>query len=450
MRTLFSIAILLLAASTAYCASRNVGSGQTYSTISSALAASSPGDTVVVFGGTYTETPNVGIAGVTIRAADGEAPEIVGRFQVSATNVTVDGLGIRGWSGTGNHGVLCSGFSGLTVRRCRIYDGAQDGSAIYTRNCGNVLIISNELYNCSAGVNINSGRGDSYDSGTRIVGNLVHDNSFDGMDLHGVYLTVQGNYIYNNIATNWATTHPDGIQLIDSTVDGQRGVQNIRIAGNWIKNHTQNIFTSFYTTNVAIWNNVLWIESGVVNGVDLGGIATKNIACWGTESVQIYNNTLIGGNNTGIYLAYEATMGPMAADVRNNIISGVVHPGIGVWVQNSRDLLTLDHNLYHDNGYDVRIASSYYDTLAIYQAAQGIQEVHGVAGDPQLGDLPTPIPGPNSIAIRAGAILGTPFETDLNGRARPTSTGWDIGALQAISGPTATAATLSVGTLRGP
>ena len=426
----------------AHGATLEVGDGRAYATVAAALAAANSGDTVSVFDGVYAEDVTLADAGLTLAAADGAAPWIVGRVVVGQSNVTVRGLGIGGWTNANAGGVHVSGYSGMTVENCSITNaGSASGSGIYTRNGSSHLIRSNTITGCATGVNVNSGVGSSYETGIRIVANRIATNHFDGLDIHGRFITISGNEIFRNFDTNWVATHPDGIQLIDTTIDGHQSCQDIWIVRNRIWSHPQNIFGGYYTTNILIANNVLWSETGVVSGVDLDAVTTKHIALFSGRDVLIANNTLGRAINSGIYVSYDAGQASGGIRVTNNIITGIATGGIAVFFGNASDIGGIDHNLYYGNGYDARIASTYYSTVGDFAAATAYED-HGVSGNPLLTAW---IPGVGSPAIGAAATLSE-FTDDFTGRVR--SAPWDIGAYE--SGTTAMAGSANIGILTFP
>jgi len=432
------LALLLVAASCCG-ATREVGSGKTYATITDAITAASAGDTISVFNGTYAETISLSKSNLTISAAAGNAPEIAGRITASAQGFTLRGMIVRDWTGLNNVGVRVDGQTNATIENCEFRNGPEGSSAIYIRNTGGVLIRSNTTHHCATGINIVSGRGSSYATGTRIENNLVVSNWFDGMDLHGRYLTVTGNTIYRNFDTNWVANHPDGIQLIDSTVDSQQGCQEVIIARNRIYSHPQNVFVGWYTTNLVVANNVMDNEAGVVSGVDLDSATTKHVVLMSGTNLLVANNTFGRCGNSGVYLVWEADKWA-SARVLNNVTDGVFGGGLAVYAMSTTNIVELDYNLYGtNNSYAVRVGASYYTTAATARAATAYED-HGIDGNPLLSSY---VPQAGSPALNAGITLSE-FSDDYTGATRAAP--WDIGAYELIH-PTASAGTVTVGSL---
>jgi len=111
----------------------HVGTGQTYSTINSAITDSTSGDIIIIHSGTYLEDSLTPKSNTTIQGALGETRPIIDAQQYgvdidifvfilkSVSQVTLDRLDIRG-GGTrgitiGNEG---SGVDHLTISNCKI------------------------------------------------------------------------------------------------------------------------------------------------------------------------------------------------------------------------------------------------------------------------------------------------------------------------------------------
>lgn len=142
-RAILVTAVLTLysMAAVAWGATLNVGSGQTYSTIQSAIVAASNGDVVVVHPGTYAEETNFLGKAITVRSTDPGNPLVVSSTIIHTINSPkiavaftsgegsssiLDGMHLVGKPGGGRYGVNVSSSSSPTIRRCRI-DGSQVG-----------------------------------------------------------------------------------------------------------------------------------------------------------------------------------------------------------------------------------------------------------------------------------------------------------------------------------
>lgn len=156
-----SLAPLLLAAASheAHSATLNVGPGMQYSSPCVAVAAASPGDTILVTPGTsaYTDSCKVDVQGLTIKGVGGQPaidlsgtvpiPNEKGIFDVTADDVTIDNIELRGGSvgdsaaqlGANGAGIRDEA-SGLTVIHCYIHDN-QDGILATPGSPGSTLTV---------------------------------------------------------------------------------------------------------------------------------------------------------------------------------------------------------------------------------------------------------------------------------------------------------------------
>nr|WP_209629079.1 NosD domain-containing protein [Methanofollis sp. W23] len=142
-----------------------------YTTISDAVAASNPGDTVVVKDGAYTENVQVNKqltihtenGAVTVTAASPAKPV----FNLAADGVTLEGFTVRGPCDWG--GIEIVGFDDCIVRK-------------------------NDVSGCYNGVHLG---GDA--TGNTVEENYCHENNRRGLSLRD---TVAGNLVFNNTCEN--------------------------------------------------------------------------------------------------------------------------------------------------------------------------------------------------------------------------------------------------------
>lgn len=422
-----AVLILLFAVSLITCdnllaATLEVGAGQTYTTIQSAITASSSYDTINVHAGTYTETVTISKP-LTVQRNTGDVPVIHGHVIIATgiNEVTIDGLTITS-------------------------AGSSTGPGIYSVNSNRITIKNNHIYEMidatidGDGIQINSGHSSdgTYANGIIIHDNLVHDNDVDGMKLHGQYYTIYNNTIHGDIDTNYVSDSPDGIQLNAGTDHGYTATQHVKIFNNTIYNHAQNIYcegstpSAFDCSDIQIYNNVLYHESAVIHGVDMDSIYAWSIHVkWGKD-VWIYNNTI--GRSKGPCVRLRSNS-PGTIHIKNNIFSNShLNGDYGVWSEINTDLADgeLDYNIYNmASSKIVSWGGPSYTTLAAFQAAYPTMEIHGLSANPLLNSFPTPTLQSGSPAITAGANLGISYNVDKSGFTRPSAPApWDIGAYQ--------------------
>lgn len=288
----------------------------------------------------------------------------------------------------------------------------------------------------------------TFGHGIRITNNYVHDNITDGMELHSQYLTVAGNIIYDNITTAWASTHPDGIQLLAGTADGFTAVQHVKIYNNQIRNHTQNIFSegtlagaSADTQDIQIFNNVVFNTMTTVNGVNMATLGGVNLMIKWSKDVYIVNNTLGDIGSSGNSIHVQDCFNGSVHIKNNNIINSVSY---GVYVEDPSDISAgeFNYNSYYVTAADNIIwNTTFYATRAAFHTAVPTQETNGISGNPTVNAFPTPTLIAGSPAINAGVNLTslaiTELLTDAAGVSRPTPTGaWEIGAYEFVASAT--------------
>ncbi len=167
----FCILVILLAAGTAGAATLNVGQGQIYSTIQSALDASETGDIVSVSEGTYYENVLLRKSGVVIMGRNKEKTIIDGQktgsvIRIETNDVTISGFTIRNNGGSGK---------------------ADGGVSLY--NANNNILVNSIFENNTAGISI-----DSSSNNNVIAGNIIRYNYREGIRL----FSSMDNKIYNN------------------------------------------------------------------------------------------------------------------------------------------------------------------------------------------------------------------------------------------------------------
>lgn len=408
------------------------------STIRAAILAAAKGDTILVHAGTYREDIIIRKAGLEIQNYPGDAPVLEGRVFVSANNVSVTGLEITAWRNLLNRticaGIYATGISGLKVQNCVIHDAPQGlyAPGIYLRDSTKITLERNEVYRCTLGIKVVSAHStdNSYEKGIAIRYNLIHDNPTDGVQLHGECIQVLANTIYNNIDAAFASKHPDGIQLMGRLSDGYNAVHHCIIMRNLIKNHTQNIFTEGSNggdlsdcADIHIASNVVYNESGWVNGADMDSINSKNILLKESKNVFVFNNTLGACKLNAITIANCSPKGTI--HIKNNIFATATGKAVSMDTHNAIAFGELNYNFYGWNLYFLKIGSKYYTSLS--SLPYGF-ETAGLAGNPKVDSLPDATLSADSRCIGKGRNLGPGYSIDVEGNVRLETGAWDIGA----------------------
>jgi hypothetical protein len=318
------VCTLTLAATASFAATLNVGPGQPYTTIQSAINAAANGDTVLVAPGTYFENINFIGKAITVTSSGGAALTTIDGgskggqatviFNSGETRASViSGFTIRGggdslFAGNSDGGVYAGGAS-PTIK----------GNTITANYCHNIdiefgaaAIIDNEV----SGVlqDTNNSQGQSYCT----FGSAVH---LQGTPYTGQWNIVVGNTIENNLTGS-------GVNLW--------AAQNVVVQSNIIRNNTSpDPGSAFISVND---NGTVFIQNLVYGNTSNCGGALSFMETGlspANPSILIANNTIVdnvtpiatgGSECTAISQIYPSpyaygSSGPGALIV-NNIVSG--------------------------------------------------------------------------------------------------------------------------------
>jgi parallel beta-helix repeat protein len=451
---LFSVLLAPAASAT----QREVGGAQAYATMQACMNAAVTGDICNVHAGTYTENVAFKTSGVTLQANSGDTVIVKGTIDIASNaNSIVDGFQVTGFSVTSNGGIHAYNTTGGIVRNNVVHDAS--GSGIYTRLVTNFQITGNTVHDMAGPCCISDGDGivaystNSTDGtpahGVRISNNEVYQNHQDGIELNGNYASVFNNYVHDNIYSDWASTHPDGIEC-NGIADNFTGCSHDFVYGNVVKNQDQNIY--FYgngspSQNADIWifNNVIFNDPTSSTGVNMLTASASQIILGIGDKAYILNNTIGGtvqyfdillGDGSG---GTDGTQAFTNVTVENNIITN--SPYVGFWTYPASNVVAMNGNLYYNNSSAMVHwgSSGNLNSIAAVRSATGM-EANGQSANPLVAAFPTPTLGSGSPAIGAGVNLtnlGQTFlNSDKNGTPRPGSGGWDVGAYSSGSAVT--------------
>lgn len=459
---LVSLCLDVVSYSSASAATSAVGPGQSHTTIQSAIDAAAGKDVVLIHPGTYIENVVIDKA-LTVKADRHAKVVLQGHIVVKANDVIVEGLEITGWgaSDPDTDGIVAEKQSGLNVDSCIIHAGPGSGAPIQVgtingslgrgtaagiriRNSSKTRITNNDIYGCIKGIRIQSSHStdDTFENGTVISSNKVHDCPIDGLNVQGQYITIEDCMIYDNMDVNFAKNHPDGIQFVGAlNTDGYNAVQHARVLRNTIYNQTQQIFLqgtlakrggagggeNSDCTDVLIANNVCYNVGGeVVHGQLMSALpAGLGIGFEACADVSVYNNT-VTNLNLGIGVT---NCKDRSVHIKNNILA---HNKNAIRVIDPNDLAPgeLDYNLFFDNKHLANWGSVFHRDLTALRSAAAGQARHCVEANPKLTEALAPVPSAGSAAVAAGVNLSKDFTTDRAGNKRSSSAAWDIGAFQ--------------------
>lgn len=267
-----------------------VGAGQTYTKIQDAVDAASAGDTVFVYGGTYSE--NIGIyKTLTIIGNGSIVTDVIGSpnyaFKITANRVNLSGFDIQ------NHNGGLLGYGGIylfKVQNCRIENNSISdfSTGIGFSFSSNNLLYNNTILNGMVGFNL--GFSSEY--------NIFSNNTFSGND-QGIsffssgYNTLKGNTFIKTGLQFWLSG--DGLNywnthIIDTTntVNGKPIQYRKNASGETIPPGAGQIILANCTSMVIKDQNVSGGRAGIILGR--------------SSNNQIFNNIASSNREGGIYI----------------------------------------------------------------------------------------------------------------------------------------------------
>ncbi|MEP7154430.1 MAG: right-handed parallel beta-helix repeat-containing protein [Betaproteobacteria bacterium] len=292
---------------------RCVGVGKQYTTIQAAVTAALAGDTVLVDDGTYVgfraTRSGTAVNRITIKAAGTSAiinsPNSTGDEGITISNtsyITIEGFTVTGIShyGMGAHDATSdnpmrgvqilnntvSGSGSVNIYLSQLADSLIEGNSasgsgtshgIYLANGGadNTILRGNRCFNnFKNGIHLNGDAsiagGDALHKNITFDGNIIYNNTDNGMDLDGV----QDSLFINNV---FYGNGRSAIRVFQ--IDAAAGAKNLRIINNTIAS------TGGWAVKLSedqgghvIFNNILFGTSGSISvGSATSAVSNNNI-----------------------------------------------------------------------------------------------------------------------------------------------------------------------------
>lgn len=422
--------LLLLAAASRAQTTLQVGSGQPYSTIQSAIDAASPGDTVLVAPGTYTENIDFKGKAITVTSSGGPAVTTIDGgskggvatvvFKTGETNASIlSNFTIRGG---GNSIFVNTSDGGIFVSNASATIQNNIVTANYCHNIdvefGTATILNNEI----SGVlqDTNGTQGESYCTFSSAIHLQGTPNSVIPYGPSVLGSVVIGNTIENNLTGSainiWAA-------------------QNVLISNNIIRNNQSSdpgsAFISANSGGTILFQNLIYKNTSTCGGA----IGFMNSG-YSAYSLVAANNTIVdnvtpqpsgGSECTAISQIYP---GPYAygesnpnAEFINNILSGSTsYPAVNcAWLDSPSESIqpTFQNNILYNAGGPF-FGSRCVDVSGKYNnIAADPQFVSPSTGDYHLKPTSPAIDaGQNSILQTLLAMTGRSLSADLDNKPR--------------------------------
>lgn len=338
-------------------ADRHVGSGQTYSTIQSAVNAASSGDIIFVHAGTYNEQVVLAKSGLTIQRygtdivkvdCTGYAFTWAGIFQLNtgANNILLDGFEIQNSPFAGIMQAQNSGLNNLLVKNCYIHNCAGPGMKAY--NSSNVEFGYNTVYNVHTGM---------------LSQEAISFSDIDGFDIHHNHLEYygkegidcksgarNGDVHHNRIITTSNTTYDNNLGVyIDAYSNPNQ--KNIRVYNNYITGDSGCGIAIGAEKNGGITQNIFVYNNIIDMSLNLYGISITTYNDGTTQNIHdiyIYNNTVRTAGGTPMQVQAHAGNITGNIHIKNNIF--ITATGVNLHVFSypypSSNIFTLMNNMF--------------------------------------------------------------------------------------------------------
>ena len=286
-----------------------------FTTIQDAVDAATPGDTIIVYPGTYTQSVNVNKDHLTIQSESG----------AEATIVQVGGIGARGFEVTADY----VNIKGFTIKYLGEYH-AETGiylNDVEQCDISNNIIISSEEEVLIEGTILRGPFNTGIDLDNSSSNNLENNIIIGSYLGRGIFLYhSNGNTLLNNTVGSGELSTGSGITLSHSN--------NNRLTGNIVRNFTNGIFITSLSNYNTLDNNT--ISDSVSDGIFIYSFSSNNILTRNTTS----------NNSRGICLSSSCTNNILT---RNDIASNF-DTGISIYSSNNNRIYL---NNFTNNGRNV-------------------------------------------------------------------------------------------------
>lgn len=376
-----------------------------------------PGDTIYISGGstskTYSEILYVGADGASgnpLVITPGTDPGHDG-------DVIFDGLDSL------THGIDVIGDDYVVVRgfRLRDFTGSGEKAAIHLSDVTGVVVEDNEIYITGrAGVFVQRS------TGIVVRRNRMTTPTYDSTQTDGIYSQRNTGNIYEHnhivISNGHQGGHDDGIQMYIDT--------DMTLRFNYIEQDNAKLYNAqgIYCTNS--YGTIVAYGNVVYGPITENSLLTLHLVTEGDAKLLAYNNTLVGGR----FGALRMTDAPGSV-AKNNIMVATATNGVGLSVSGNVGDYDIDYNIYWG---DTVYPGALNDSGKSWPTWQGYGfESNGRFEDPllvsaALRDFQLQEGSP---AIDNGVALGSPYNIDIDGVARPQGQDWDIGAYEHTGAP---------------
>jgi hypothetical protein len=342
---------------------------QNFTSIQACINAVSPGQTCVIYQGTYSECLKIdksGTAGNYIKllgasgtpmpiltcpapTTDGikigsNSPTDHGREYIWIENLEITGSGSDGIRG---QWALNNGTSNIVLKNLYIHDVLWNG--IYLGGSGRNWLVENLTV-------------------TNVGGHCLKLAEYD-IDT----VTIKNNKLSNCgfYAANNGTRNPYGIQVSYATGYGDSNVSNFNIEGNVIDGPMQaGINVNIANHNFTIKNNIIrnaWQNVSGDLGTGMGAIQITTQSTTNNFDIHVINNTIYNSKWLGASFATGSAPGS-SYEFSRNLVYNNSKSGLSLGNNGNTTAVIVDHNTFFNNG-----DSTNYEVYIPYKPTSNIQ-----------------------------------------------------------------------------
>jgi len=426
-------------------------SGSTpWKTIQKAANSISGCDTVIIAGGTYSESITLtsrlngsAVANTLFKSKDGEIVTIEGgisnpnsnvvrwlsQFNISGVQyLTVKGISVQNvnW-----YAISVEGSSAnITIDNCNTFNSGASG--IYVKSCNNINLLNNKIKQaCQVTTRDASGNGTqecitiTSSNNFKVNGNEVAESTVNG-SVGGEGIDIKGGSHDGEISNNYI----HDIVPLGIYVDAGSGEEyNIRVFAN----------RAYNTGGISVAGELgghaheIYFYNNVIKDSKSSGLVFQSIGNGKYTNVYVVNNTFYNNAVSGSFVGeignYSTNTGSANIQIRNNIIYNKgANYKFSIW-HNLASTHVISNNLYFDFKPSNNAANSFTTANLTAADVNGTDPLFVNATSANFALQAT------SPAINKGIPITLPssttllFTTDITGKSKGTSN-WDMGAYE--------------------